>query len=166
MDDRELGALYARCGYGLYRRCLAYLGDEAEAQDAVQEVFARALQAADRYLPEAEPIAWLRRIADHLCVDLLRRRRRSPLRALGDDDAATARGASSVGPVGEHAALVGRLLRTLSPDEVRLAVLYYLDGLTQDELASTTGLSRKTIGKRLGAITASVRALVAAPEGG
>src|SRR5688572_13114063 len=35
MDHRELAELYARCGYGLYRRCLAYLGNEAEAQDAV-----------------------------------------------------------------------------------------------------------------------------------
>jgi RNA polymerase sigma-70 factor (ECF subfamily) len=165
MDDRELEDLYVKCGFGLYRRCFAYLGDEAEAHDAVQEVFARAVAAASRYRREANPAAWLRQIADHLCVDLLRRRARNPVRATTDErDAATVALAHRTEPTGHHLVLARRLITALGAESAHLAVLYFLDGMTQDELATETGLSRRTVGKRLQHIVSVAHELVAAPE--
>jgi RNA polymerase sigma factor (sigma-70 family) len=165
MGDRELAALYERCGFALYRRCLAYLGNEAEAQDAVQEVFARAIEAAPRYRPDRDPAAWLRQIADHLCIDVLRRRKRNPVR--GDADEHT-RGALDrfTAPCGEHLVLAHRVIESLEPEAARIAVLYFLDGMTQEEVAVETGLSRRTIGKRLQAIVSAAHTLIANPEPG
>jgi RNA polymerase sigma-70 factor, ECF subfamily len=169
MGDRELAALYERCGFALYRRCLTYLGNDAEAQDAVQEVFARALEAAPRYRPEADPAAWLRQIADHLCIDLLRRRKRNPVRGEASEDEHSGSGDALdrvAAPSGEHLVLAHRLIQSLEPEATRIAVLYFLDGMTQEEVARETGLSRRTIGKRLQAIVSAAHTLIATPEPG
>lgn len=160
-----MARLYSEYGYVIHRRCLAYLGDAAAADDAVQEVFVRALQGAAHYRGEASPRTWLCRIADHLCVDLLRRRVRNPVRALdvsadphGEDTLELTPAARS----DDREALISahRLLQQLEPESQRLAMLYYVDELTQEELATELGLSRRTIGKRLQALLARARKLL------
>lgn len=155
---------YADYGYIVFRRCVAYLGERAAAEDALQEVFVRALASAGSYRGEATPRTWLCRIADHLCVDLLRRGRRNPVRLAvttseqdeWDRQLITAMHAD------DHAQLqrVQRLMSELDEDAQRLAVLYFLDELTQEELAVELGLSRRTIGKRLKALVERARSLL------
>ena len=41
------------------------------------------------------------------------------------------------------------LTRGLSEDELTVAVLYHLDGYTQDDIASSLDISRRTVGKIL-----------------
>lgn len=143
MNEEDVARWYADYGYAVFRRCLAYLSDVASAEDAVQEVFVRALNGVHAYRGDANPRTWLCRIADHYCIDVLRRNRRSPLRpseelaeAVLEDDRTSF-------------VAVTRLLGELDIDSRRLALLYFLDELTQEELAQELGLSRRTIGKRI-----------------
>ena len=55
----------------IVRFCLGYLGDEAAAEDAAQEVFVRVLEA--KSVPDHFR-AWLYRIARNHCLNLLRAR--------------------------------------------------------------------------------------------
>lgn len=165
MTEAEVAKLYAEYGYFLFRRCYAYLGDAAAAHDAVQEVFVRALDHAHAFRGDSSPRAWLCRIADHFCVDVLRRRRRNPVQP----EAAT-HNAADVTDVeltasmraddGDSLVMARRLLEQLEPESRRLAVLYYVDELTQDELSRELGLSRRTIGKRLQALFVRARRLL------
>jgi RNA polymerase sigma-70 factor (ECF subfamily) len=161
MTEDEVARLYRDYGYVVFRRCVVYLGDPSAAQDALQEVFVRALRAAADFRGDADPRTWLCRIADHLCVDVLRRRQRNPVvsessredfegaieAAVSDDDR-------------ESLLIVRRLLADLDPDSLRLAVLHYVDELTQEELAQEIGVSRRTIGKRLQQLLDHARSLV------
>lgn len=45
-----------------------------------------------------------------------------------------------------------------------MATLLYIDGLTQDEVATTLGLSRKTIGREVEALRVKASALGALPS--
>lgn len=145
-----MAKLYTQYGYIVFRRCVVYLGDTGAAQDAVQEVFVRALRGAADFRGEANPRTWLCRIADHLCVDLLRRRRRNPVLAAPSEKQAREAIETAVGDDDRDASLTVRhLLSDLDLESQRLAVLYYVDELTQEELARELGLSRRTVGKRL-----------------
>ena len=62
------------------RFCLGYLGSEAEAEDAVQDVFARALEVEER--PQNLRV-WLYTVARNHCLNLLRTRARRPADPLG-----------------------------------------------------------------------------------
>lgn len=162
IKEEDVARWYADYGYIVFRRCLAFLREPAAAEDATQEVFVRALDRFSTYRGEASVRTWLCRIADHLCIDLLRRDRRSPL-CLREvpvelDTAPAAQAVLTDDRVPFIA--VCRLLEALAEDERRLAVLYFLDELTQDELAAELGLSRRTIGKRLKALVERARALL------
>jgi RNA polymerase sigma-70 factor, ECF subfamily len=161
MTEDEVAKLYEHYGYVVFRRCVMYLGDPTAAQDAVQEVFERALRAAAGFRGESNPRTWLCRIADHLCVDILRRRQRNPVANESSDEAMELAIGAAVGDDDfEALATVRHLLENLDPDSARLAVLYYVDELTQDELAEELGLSRRTVGKRLQHMLARARSLL------
>jgi RNA polymerase sigma-70 factor (ECF subfamily) len=164
MKEEDVARWYADYGYVVFRRCLAYLGERAAAEDALQDVFVRALAGAATYRGEASPRTWLCRIADHLCIDLLRRGRRNPVRvfAVSSEHEEESRALATAMAADDHSQLlrVQRLMTELDEDAQRLAVLYFLDEFTQEELAAELGLSRRTIGKRLKALVERARSLL------
>jgi RNA polymerase sigma factor (sigma-70 family) len=151
MTEDELARLFREYGYIVFRSCILYLGDPRAAQDAVLEVFVRALDGAADLRNASDPRMWLCRLADQFCIDVLRLQKRNPDQnaprldthvelaiqaAVGDDDR-------------EALLAVRRMLEGLDTESLRLAVLYYVDELTEEELSHELGLSRRTINKRL-----------------
>jgi RNA polymerase sigma-70 factor (ECF subfamily) len=74
-DLRAMEALMRRHNRMLYRTARAILGDDAEAEDAVQEAYLRAYGALAGFRGEAKLSTWLVRIVANEA--LMRRRRRS-----------------------------------------------------------------------------------------
>src|SRR3954449_12936952 len=63
-DSRAaLRELYAKYGGTVYGRCQYLLGDATKAEDAMQDVFAKALTAWREFRGDASPLTWLTRIA-------------------------------------------------------------------------------------------------------
>lgn len=69
------GEVYRRTSAKLYGICLRLLGSEAEAQDALQEVYVLVWRKADQFdRAKASPITWLAVLARNKSIDRLRRR--------------------------------------------------------------------------------------------
>lgn len=74
-DRAALGDLYTRTSAKLYGICLRFLGDEAEAQDALQEVYMAVWRRAETFdSSRGSPIAWLATIARNRSIDRRRAR--------------------------------------------------------------------------------------------
>jgi RNA polymerase sigma-70 factor (ECF subfamily) len=74
-DSRGAEVILARYQMDVYNTSLRILGNPADAEDAAQDVFVRALSRLDQYRP-GEPLgAWLHGITRNRCIDILRRRR-------------------------------------------------------------------------------------------
>lgn len=151
MDRDAVSALYAQYGFAVHRRCLRLLGSAAEADDAQQAVFMRVMRYGDTLRNEA-PLPWLYRIADRVCFDRLRKRKREVVQE--DPE----RGAPAEDPVRpERLSEVRRVLGQCPSRVQEVAVLYYVDEMTQDEVAATVGYSRKTVRLKLAEFLATAR---------
>jgi RNA polymerase sigma-70 factor, ECF subfamily len=73
-DAAAFWELMGRHDQRLFRITRTMLGDEHEAEDAVQETYAHALSAIDRFRGEASVSTWLARIAINEALGRLRRR--------------------------------------------------------------------------------------------
>lgn len=73
-DERAVAELYDRFGSLVYKVSRQFLSSQAEAEDAVQEVFVRLWQTADRYDPRrAKLVTWVMLIARRHLIDRIRR---------------------------------------------------------------------------------------------
>lgn len=78
-EEQAIGLLYSRFGALVYKSARQVLPTTAEAEDAVQEVFVRLWQSADRYDPRrARLVTWVMLITRRHLIDRLRRRAARP----------------------------------------------------------------------------------------
>ncbi|MDY0063052.1 MAG: sigma-70 family RNA polymerase sigma factor [Myxococcota bacterium] len=149
MDEARLRSLYEQYGYQVHARCRYLLQDDDEAADAVQEVFLRAEQSFASYAGRSGLARWLDRIALHHCLNRLRAQRVRRGRGVVGATLLDAEEAGQQRPQVEVRELVRSLLDRFDVETQTLAVLYFVDELSQEEVAAEVGLSVPTVRKRL-----------------
>jgi RNA polymerase sigma-70 factor (ECF subfamily) len=160
---------------GLGREALAYAdtlhnlaryltGNEADAEDLVQETYARALRAAGQFTPGTNLKAWLFRILRNAFISHYRRERNNPVRG----------GLDTVSPALQAegnwfrddieldrlrkivATEIERALLSLSED-ARTVIVLDLEGFTEVEVAQILGCPVGTIKSRLSRARVALR---------
>ena len=152
----DIRKLFERYAPVVHRRARAIVGRDADAWDVVQEVFEKMLTQAQTFRAEARPMTWVYRITTNVALNHLRSR---GLREPGHDDAVSSEASHDTQSFYEARETVRRLQSTLDERELAVVALLVFDGLTQEEIADTLGLSRKTIGRDLEAIRLKASAL-------
>lgn len=149
--------MYRRYGALLARRCRLLMRDRALAEDALQELVAVLLRRGEGMRRAESKYRWLCRAADTACLDLIRRGKHVR-RAVDIDGLAELDGlgpAPGVDPEARFAALES--LAKLDDAQQTLAIMLFVDGLSQGEAAIEIGVSRVTINKRAQEIRAALR---------
>jgi len=148
---------YRTHGHHVLRRATRILGNEGDAREVLQEVFLSLLAQPTQFAGTSSLTTWLYSATTHACLNRLRneRTRARLLEARGPSAPASSE------PSPEDALEVRRLLARLPEELARVAVHYYLDEMTQEEIASMLGRSRKHIGRLLVRIEQAVSAEVA-----
>lgn len=134
-DERAYAALVSAHFPRVYRLCRRTLGDDAEAEDAAQEIFLKLWAQPAAWSPEgARFTTWLYRVTTNACIDRLRKKIPEPVDTI-PDRADESPGPASVLYGNQIAARVGAALAQL-PDRQRLAlVLTYYQGLSNKDAA-------------------------------
>src|SRR2546421_2766752 len=146
--------LYAQYGGAVYGRCRYLLKDPTAAEDAMQDVFAKALEHYRGFRAEASPLTWLMTIATHHCLNLLRGERAGWRLRFEREE--RARSDAAGGPQAlEHRDLVRKLLDRFDLETQAAAVHYHVDEMTLEEVAARLGRSVPTVRKRLEAFAAA-----------
>ncbi len=150
MNDLDLTEVCRQFGSGILRRSRAILRDATEAEDATQEVLLAVMQKGQQFRGDAELGAWIYKLTTNLCLNRLRTRKRQSQREQSPEVASWL----VVGVATPFERLSSRsdleaLLASFDELGQQIFVYAFLDGLTQEEIAQTTGKSRRTVGKRL-----------------
>jgi RNA polymerase sigma factor (sigma-70 family) len=152
-----LDELYRRHASAVYARCRYLLRDVDAARDATQDVFVRVLRARTELDAAPSPTAFLLRTATNHCLNVIRASRA----AWHEELARIARDRISRGIEPEARELVRALLGAAPQEAQEIAVLYFVDELTQAEIAAETGRSLPTVRKRLREFLAAARGALA-----
>ena len=126
-------------------------GNDADAQDLVQEVLLRVRRGLETYRPGSLE-GWLSRITTNAFLDEVRRRRRRPTVPLPDDPDRVIAGTEDVEAALAATTLgddIQAALRSL-PEDFRVAVvLCDVVGLPYDEIADQLGVPIGTVRSRI-----------------
>ena len=148
---QDIDALYRRAGYAVFNRARQLVGNEAEAREIAQDVFAALLERPDAYQAKSSELGFLFAIATHLSLTRLRARCVRGADWEAEVTRTVERTAASSAPADRVEAkdLLLRVMRDEDPVTVEMVQYHYVEGLSQDEVAKLVGLSRVTVNQRL-----------------
>lgn len=166
---REAAGLCARThGASLGRLCMALLGSQAEAEEAVQETLLAACRAMGEWRGDGTVRAWLFGIARRQCARRYERgarEGRGATRAI-EGDTASRDGESPAAAViaFRRAVAVRAALAELKPSEREALVLHYQGGLSFGEIARACGIDEAAARKRASRGLARLRKTITAED--
>jgi RNA polymerase sigma-70 factor (ECF subfamily) len=148
VPDPRVDSLFCETFPIIRAKCARMLGRTEDAADVAQETFVRLCESDILDREPAVRLAWIYRTSTRLAVDLLRRRRLGIETSAEEVDAAADHsGADEVLGARQHLA---ELAASASRQELEVAVLCRVDGLTQPEAAALCGISERTVRRLLG----------------
>jgi RNA polymerase sigma-70 factor, ECF subfamily len=167
----DLRELYTRYGGSVYGRCFFLLKERSKAEDAMQDVFAKALGSGRAgnggaglaaFRGESSPLTWLMTIATNHCLNLIRAERAPWRRKFEEEEVGRAErialdgGTAEGGPrLFENREAVRKLLARADLETQTMAIHYYVDEMTLEEVSAVLKRSIPTIRKRLEAFAAA-----------
>lgn len=141
--ERDFEEFYAATSRTATAQVYAMTGNWHEAQDAVQEAYARALARWRQVSTYEDPLAWIRTVAYRVSVSRWRKAKRMIMVSPQDSDLG-----SVPGPMEDHVALVAGLQRLPAAQREAL-VLHYLADLPVAQVAHQLGVPEGTVKARL-----------------
>lgn len=143
MGDTEFAELYGRNVGVVYKLCYVYLKNSFEAEDAVQTVFLKLLQAEIQFSSKEHERAWLITSSKNQCRDMLKswwRRRRTSFDSVAQIAQKEGDNCSSK--------IVAELLEL--PQKYRVVLyLYYFEDYSIKEITKLIGRNESTIRTQL-----------------
>jgi RNA polymerase sigma factor (sigma-70 family) len=138
-----LDRLYQSHGPAVLRRARYLLGNDADAREVLHDVFASLLERPGQFSGHSSVMTFLYSMTTHHALGRLRRDRKR-LRLLESNHDPEGR---VVTPPGQARAELRELLLALPEELATVAVFYYLDEMTQEEIAEALGCSRQWVTK-------------------
>jgi RNA polymerase sigma-70 factor (ECF subfamily) len=152
-DKQAFGHLVQAYERPIFNLTYRMLGSAEEAEDAAQETFLRAYSRLNQYDPAMKFSTWLFSIANHHCIDRLRKRRVTYISiddnpVLENMESELPRPESQAVDMEQAQAMQG-LVAQLDPDYRTPLVLRYWEELSYEEIAASLNLTVAAVKSRL-----------------
>lgn len=152
-DEEALSQLYERYASMLLALAIRVVGDRAEGEEVLQEVFIQAWRQAERYRPQRSSVStWLVMMTRSRAIDRIRSRKvkERTLSAAQHEETRTHESPSGARNVlhQERAARLRSELAELPEGQRRVLELAFFSGMTQREIAAETGIPLGTVKTR------------------
>ena len=143
--ENQLIYLMEQYGEALTRMCCVYLQDIALAEDAVQETFVKTYKALENFRGESSEKTWLMRIAMNTCKDM---RRSAWFKYVDRRVTLECMPSPAYWATQEQSELTMEIMR-LPRKYMEVVLLYYYQGMTTLDIASSLQIANQTVSARL-----------------
>jgi RNA polymerase sigma-70 factor (ECF subfamily) len=169
---REMQDALSRLLPSFYRRAYRYLGNAADAEDAVQDALLSAYRNLDQFKGQAQMSTWLTTIVTNAALTQLRRRARRPHLSLDErfgeeQEFSVSERLADCRPSPEDVCLGSDLherlmqfVAELSPSLRKVYQLRDLEGLTTHETARILGVAEVTVKAQVSRARAKLKQLM------
>jgi RNA polymerase sigma-70 factor (ECF subfamily) len=141
----SLEQIYRLHGHIVLRRARRLLGNEEDAREVLQELFVSLVARPGAFEGRSAVTTWLYGATTNLCLNRIRNLN-SRTHLLGARNAA----ASEAEAARAEAMTAARLMLARMPEELAaVAVHYYIEEMTHEEIAEVLGCSRRRVGDLL-----------------
>ncbi len=142
----DLHYLFTTYADYVYRICLRYSLDEAEAEDLSQDIFVKIHDSLHSFRSDSRISTWIYRIAINYCIDNLRKnKRREELSSLLDP--VVVRNLNDHEDSALASIALKNILRQLNPKVRKILFLSCAEGLSYSEIAEVLGMSKAAVAK-------------------
>ncbi len=139
-DPAAFGALYDEFAPRVYRYAAFRVREPSDAEDLMQRVFVKVIEALPRYEQRGVPFsAWLFRLAHNAVIDFARTARDHAPLDVAADHADGAPDPSETAARAADSVHLDRALRTLTPDQQQVIACRFYAGLSVSETARVLG---------------------------
>ncbi len=148
-DESALRELNAEYGKRLYAYALRLTGDQAKAEDVVQDVLVVVWKTAARYRGEGRFIAWLLGIVHHTAMNSIRHASIQISEAMEESLPANTNSPETQAQLNQQGEWVRKGLESLSSEHRAVLELVFYQGLSLDEIAQVCRCPLGTVKSRL-----------------
>ncbi len=158
MREFDWEKLYKDNYRAVYWTCLSFMKNKDDAEDITQNVFITAFEKLKEFEDEAKASSWLRTVAAHKCLDVLKLRRTVSLDERMEDEET---GEASE-PVDENflpdeyaideekrTIVMDIVRKSLTQEQYLTVIMFYFDEMSISDIAKSMGVPEGTIKSRL-----------------
>lgn len=153
----DVAALYRTHGHVVWRRARRILGNDEDATDAVQDIFARLWSGPSAFRGMAKPSTFLYAVTTNHCLTVLRNRR---TRARLLEQRVAPEQVFSVPGVNLDDVAIRAVLAAVDVELASVAIAVYVDERSQDDVALECGISRRKVSELLARFAAAAQAFM------
>jgi RNA polymerase sigma-70 factor (ECF subfamily) len=162
ISETALAALYQKYAPAIYAHCRRMLQSQAAARDATQEAFIRVLARGPGFPNDEDALRYLYRVSTNVCLNHIRELKVHTRAAVTLRE----RPSSSGSMEGRHVdrEFIAAVLDRAGESGATVAVMHYVDGMSQVEIAEVLGITRRTVFNRLRRLARIARDLLGADQ--
>ncbi len=144
--EQEFTEKYKKYGEILYRIAYMYLGNSADAEDVLQDVFTKYFFTQKTFFTTEHEKAWFIRATQNKSVDLLRKKSHSEKNI--DFSALVFEESEDTQNREMHQDILKKIYE-LKPKYIAVVILYYYNDYSVEEISNTLKISKNSVKKRL-----------------
>ena len=156
MQKSMIRRLYTEYAFFIHRRCKRMLGNEAEADDALQEVFLQLIRHAEKLEERETLLPWLNRVTTNHCLSCIRQRSSRPQAGLEVEELPDTKTALFDTLLARQD-LVSWLVGSAAEEERESVIRYFLHEESVEAIAAATRVSVPTVRRRIRAFVTTAR---------
>lgn len=148
-QPEQIAQLYDTYGDMLFRLAYSIMLNQADAEDAVQDIFIKIIGKIPEFASSSQEKAWITKVLANHCKDMLRKRKLRLYTPLEEVLEQSGHGLSVPGPEDNGGTELFQMILSLGEKYREPLILHYFEGFSIEEVSEILSIGQSAVKMRL-----------------